>query len=60
MVNAKAVACVTPYVVDMNTVMINKRNTVKVNVSAMDATRATSKLRKNCPDEAPFPLPVMP
>jgi len=40
--------------------MANKRATVRVNVSAIDTTRATAKIRRKCRDEAPFTIPVIP
>ena len=50
MVSAKAMARTTLSVADMVMAMANKRATVRVNVSAIDTTRATAKIRRKCPD----------
>jgi len=55
-----AMSCATLSIADMAMAMANERATVRVNVSALDVTRATAKLRKKCPDEAPFLLLVVP
>ena len=60
MVSDMAMAYATPSEAAMAMTMANKRPTVRVDMSAMDATRATAKLMKKFPDEASFPLPVMP
>jgi len=52
--------CATLSVADIATSISNERAIVRVNVSAMDVSSATSKLRKKSPDEAQFPLPAIP
>ena len=54
-----AMACTTLIVADRVMAMANKRATVRVNMSDI-STRATSKIRRKCPDGAPFTIPVMP
>ena len=50
MVSAMTMSCTTLSVADMVMAMANKRATVRVNVNAIDTTRATAKIRRKCPD----------
>ena len=58
-VSAMTMSCDAPSIAVMATAKANERATLSVNVSYVNITRVTAKLRKKYPDEALFPLLVV-